>query len=344
MDYLKKRHAYKEQADFKSGNTSKIWDSLRKDFQLEKSDFRGYGLSIHTDKKKNIYILVSKFINIPFKITSLITEKIKKILLQAASWFILDYDVNSAKKFGFDDYPSYIYNTRELQNYRETYSKYNIGFSHNSFKNFSYLTRLKDHIEMPRLQRIFEIGAGVFNFGQLISYDLKKFEYIICDLPEMIIKAHEQITELYLPNCKSNYEVFLPNEFEEFISSASSCKVLFITPEQLEENILKDIPPFDLFVNHESFAEMDIVTVNNYLKHVAKLMKRGAIINLVNRHSRPQAKTYEDFKSLSLKEINCFENYELDFCDTLVKEVDSFRAAIPGAQVLPNVFFIGRVR
>lgn len=255
------------------------------------------------------------------------------------SWIVLDQNTNSAKKFGFDDYPPHIHNSKDLQNYEKSYSKYNIGFSHNSFKTFSYLTRLKDHIEIHDQQRIFEIGAGVFNFGQLISYELTKFEYVVCDLPEMIVQAHEQITELYLPSCKSSYEVFLPNELEEFNSSSSNCKVLFITPEQLEENILDAIPKFDLFINHESFAEMDIVTVNNYLRHVTKLMKKGAIINLVNRHSRPQAKTYEDLKSLSLKEINCFENYKLDFCDTLVKEVDSFRATIPSQQLTPNVFF-----
>ena len=177
-----------------------------------------------------------------------------------------------------------------------------------------------------------------------MSYELKKFEYVICDLPEMIVHAHKQITNKYLTVCKGNYDVFLPNELEEFYKSKSDRKVLFILPDQLDKKILKVDKKFDLFINHESFAEMKIETVNTYLEHLPSLMKKGGIVNIVNRHTRPQAKSYQDFKHININEITCFNDYKLDFCEILFQDIDRFRARIPVQQETPNIFFIGRVK
>ena len=73
-------------------------------------------------------------------------------------------------------------------------------------------------------------------------------------------------------------------------------------------------------------------------------MKVGSIINIVNRHNRPQAKSYDDFSKLELENITCFDEYELEFCECLIKEVDKFRAKIPGQQATPNIFFIGKMK
>jgi hypothetical protein len=205
------------------------------------------------------------------------------------------------------------------------------------------MSKLKRDVKLKKNIKILEIGAGLFNFGHLLTYDLKKFNYIICDLPEIIIAAHQQITDIYLPICKGKYDVFLPNEINLFYESNNDRKVLFITPYQLNEGIMRQDTKFDLFINHESFAEMDIFTVNKYLKQVKFLMKKGAIINLVNRHSRVQATSYEEFKLINLKNITCFDDYELNFCKTILKEVDKFRSTIPMMQQTPNVFFIGKV-
>ena len=98
------------------------------------------------------------------------------------------------------------------------------------------------------------------------------------------------------------------------------------------------------FINHESFGEMNIETVNKYLSHLPNLMKVGSIVNLVNRQSRPQARSYDDFKKLELSDITSFEEYNLDFCNVIIKENDRFRAKIPRMQKHPNVFFIGKVK
>ena len=68
------------------------------------------------------------------------------------------------------------------------------------------------------------------------------------------------------------------------------------------------------------------------------------IFNLVNRQSRPQARSYDDFRKLELNDITSFEEYNLDFCNVIIKENDRFRAKIPRFQRNPNVFFIGKVK
>jgi putative sugar O-methyltransferase len=257
----------------------------------------------------------------------------------------LGQDCDAAMRFGFDTYPTRIYSLNDMTNFLNKYSKYKISFSHNTFKSFYYLEQLKKNVQLNVEGdfKIFEIGAGLFNFGHLLSYELNKFEYVICDLSELILCAHKQITEIYLPQLSGNYNVYLPNELDLFDKCKSQRKVLFITPEQLDKGVLGHDRKFDLFINHESFSEMNIDIVNKYLRYVSILMKKGSIINLVNRHTRPQAKLDEEFKLLSIEEITCFEDYELSFCDVITKQVCTFRAQIPVQQTLPNIFFIGKI-
>ena len=344
MDYKKRRDVFKKQIHLFGGNASKIWVDLRKDFQKKDSTLRGYGLSTLSEKQRKIYLSLSKILNFPFNAILKLFSKPKQFINRTLSWLLLEQDSGASNKFDFDSYPSHIYEEDSLGEFLEEYSKYNIGFSHNTFKSFNYLKNLKKNVPLQQDLKIFEIGAGVFNFGHLLSFEQNLFEYVICDLPEMIVQAHQQITELYIPKCGGDYEVFLPHEIELFNNSSYGRKILFITPEQLDEGVLGQEKKFDLFINHESFAEMEIGIVNNYLGHMAKLMKVGSIINIVNRHSRPQAKSYDDYSKLELENITCFDQYELEFCECLIKEVDKFRAKIPGQQTKPNIFFIGKMK
>jgi len=328
--------------DFFSGkNTSSIWLSLRKDFQAHNSHLRGYCLCTLRQNKINLYIKLFKFLDLPFRSVRYVLSRVRNILMQALSYIVLK-DSMAGKKFGFDIYPANNYNKDHISDFIAKYSKHNIGFSHNTFKSYSILKKLKQHIKIESDLKIFEIGAGLFNFGHLLQYDLNKFEYIICDLPEIILAAHQQITEIYLPVCGGNYEVYLPNELEKFYNSKSDRKVLFIAPEGLQKGILGNDKKFDLFINHESFAEMDIGTVNKYLRHLHILMKKGSIVNLVNRHHRLQSSSQEGSK-YTVDNITSFDNYELGFLDVILKETDMFRAAITNVQGDPNTFFIGRV-
>jgi putative sugar O-methyltransferase len=326
---------------------SKIWLNLIKDFQINNSTLRGYGLSKFNERKINLYIFFKNILDFIFKGISYTSIKTRKVFVNALSWIVFEQQANAASKFGFDIFSRKIYDEKLMQEFLEKYRKYNIGFSHNTFKCYFYLKEIKKYVKLKKDIKIFEIGAGVFNFGHLLSLELKKFDYIICDLPEMILKAHEQITDMYIPFCHGNYEVYLPNELEKFNNSQCGRKILFITGKQLEDKTIRKslaLRRFDLFINHESFAEMSINTVNLYLDYLPMLMKKNSIINIVNRHTRPQAKSQEEFKKIKLEDITCFEDYNLKFCNLIVKKIDYFRAKIPVMQMLPNIFFIGRMK
>lgn len=325
-------------------NTSLIWNSLREEFKKKNSTLRGYGMSIYLLRRVNLFHSVSYFSSLPFKVIINLSSKSMKLINRFLSWIIFDGDKLAADKYGFNNFTIDMYEPNEVKEFLEKYSKKKIGFSHNTFKLYSYLKRLDSYVDLPDELSIFEIGAGMFNFGHLISLQLQKFNYVVCDLPEIIISANNEITEKYKRTCGGDYEVFLPDEIDKYEISSSQRKILFITPEQLNKNVLGKKRRFDLFLNHDSFSEMDISTVNIYLNFVEKLMKKGSIVNIINRHNRAQAKTYEEFKQLKLKNITCFENYNLNFCDTVVKTEDTFRQSIKQTQERPNVFYIGRVK
>ena len=343
MNYDYRRKNFSKNLDLSIGNTSKLWSEFRKDFRNSNSNLRGYGLSRIGEKKRKLYVNLIKFYDFTISKVPNFGKIFRNYYIKILSFLIFNRDSQAGSKYGFSDYNFKIYDKSYFNEFLNKYQKYGIGFSHNSFKSFVYLSLLKSNLSLSKNLKIFEIGAGVFNFGHLMSYDLEKFEYVMCDLPEMILKCHQEITETYIPKCDGNYEVFLPNEQKEFKESSYERKVLFITPDQLYNDDLGDQRIFDLFINHESFSEMRIEEVNKYLSYVSKLMKKNAIINLVNRHSRIQALTYQDFCNLNLKEITSFDDYDLSFCKVLKKEIDIFRSRIGGQQSLPNIFYLGEV-
>jgi len=343
MEPNERLNEYSKQIDVNNGNSSKIWDSLRKEFQLKESNLCGYGLSTFPINKIRLYRTFYRYFSFPFKGIRHLSTKVIALLELVLSWAILGGDSQAADKFGFSEYKAEIYTESDLKEFSDKYWKHNIGFSHNTFKSYSYLKKLNNSVNIGNEVSIFEIGAGVFNFGHLLSFQLSKFEYVVCDLPEVIAMAFNEINNKYLPLCDGNYEVFLPTEIKEFERSNNDRKVLFITPDQLNDGVLGSQKRFDLFVNHESFAEMDIDVVNSYLNHLPSLMKFGAAVNIVNRHTRPQCTSYEDFSSLKLENITCFDDYRLDFCEVVLKESDTFRAAIHDKNSLPNVYYVGQV-
>ena len=340
MSFKNRLGKYLAELDYTEGDTSNIWNELRKDFQSTETSLRGYGLSAISKKRIAFFRKFSRYMALPWRALQLVSSRMIKITNKSLSWLFLG-DKGAARKYGYSDYTVSDYDKDDLAEFEHRYEKYNIGFSHNTFKSFSYLKRLEQNVELESKLSIFEVGAGVFNFGHLLSLKLSQFEYVICDLPEMIATAFKEINEHYIPNCSGNYEVFLPTEIDEFDKSGSSRRILFITPEQLKSCCLGNDKRFDLFINHESFAEMSIDVVNSYLGYLPKLMKRGSCVFLVNRHTRPQAKTYEQLKGLSLQDVTCFSDYNLDFCNDILKEIDMFRAKIHLLQRLPNVLYIG---
>ena len=349
MTNINKRIAEWEESEFSidDGNASKVWVSNRKSFLNSKSGgFRGYGLNIQRKVGVKLYKIIFKITSTPRLVFTKIFFFIEYYVLKIASLLILGNRHNAAR-WGLESWGYKNYDNALLKSFDAEFEDKGIFFSHNTLKSYSYLKSLNNHTNFIDNNKnskinILEIGAGLFNFGHLLSIKIKKFNYVVCDLPELIQTVVRQIENEYKRT--SDYEIFLPNEINSFIESKSDRKVLFITPNQID-NTKKLGIKFDLFINHESFAEMGIKTVNTYLRKVANLMSSGALLFIINRESRPQAVTPNDFKNLnSLGQLTAFENYELDFADTVIKEIEPFRSRTPNHWHIPNILYIGKVK
>ena len=213
-----------------------------------------------------------------------------------------------------------------LKEFEEYNKKYRVFFSHNNYKSFSYFFDLKKYINLKEenIKSILEIGSGLFNFGTILTRNLDSFNYFCIDLPDVALRGWVSARN----NVDSDIEVYLPHQMDQFINSSCAKKIIFLIPSQLED-INKSI---DLFVNHESFSEMYISTVNDYLNKANKIMQTNSLMFLVNRFSRAQ----------SSNNYTNFDDYELDAFSTIYKSIEEFRSFIPVQKEFPNIFYIGR--
>ena len=165
----------------------------------------------------------------------------------------------------------------------------------------------------------------------ILAAQLKSFSYVCLDIPEMIPNGYFSIKSKYPDN---DIDVYLPHEFDDFIKSSSKKKILFIIPSKLEDLNLK----IKLFVNHESFAEMNISTVNNYLNKVKEKLDENSYVFLVNRLAR------QNSPSNPLKYISYtfFDRYDLKGLEVVIKEIDRYRNIFKGKELRENIFYIGK--
>jgi len=348
MKKIDERISKWEKSEFShdDGNASKVWTSNRKSFPNSKSgSFRGYGLNVKSKNGVKLYKNLSKIVTFPRIFFTKIILNLEKYFLKIISIFLFGHKDN-AIRWGLDSRGFENYDKKLIKSFENDFNNKGIFFSHNTIKSYSYLKSLNTHTNFIDKNKniklnILEIGAGLFNFGHLLTIKIEKFNYVVCDLPELIRTVTRQIVDEY--NKTSMYEIFLPNEIDDFLESKSDRKILFITPKQIDDAKKLQIK-FDLFINHESFAEMEINTVNSYLRNVATLMKSNSLLYIINRHSRPQAITANDFIKLeTFDQLTSFDDYELDFAETIIKEIEPFRTRLPGQCHLPNVLYIGKV-
>jgi putative sugar O-methyltransferase len=322
---------------------SNLWSEYSKDFDLKKpSSLRGYGINNKFNQNKidkfykvserveSIFSFLQKILRYMVYIIDIIKNYIKNIIS-----LVIFNDRYAAERFSLKDYPSSIYNKHKKES--DTYEEYNVFnekegfyFSHNSYKSFSYFQELKRFInfEENSIRNIIEVGSGVFNFGIILTKRLKEFTYVCIDLPDVAMQGYLSASE-FIDN---DVDIFLPHELNKFNSSKNKKKIIFLIPSQLENLERK----FDLFVNHESFSEMNIDVVNNYLSTIKNKMESDSIIFLVNRFSRLQSKNEEDMS------FTDFDNYELSDFKILLKKIETFRRYIPVQKFLPNIIFIGK--
>ena len=320
---------------------SEIWNKYRKNFTLKdqilnlKGNQRRYGVNRDLKNKKirlfiNTYILVVNFLRKINKLLLRIISRILSIIIFGKKNIVdnyrLNYPIDIQKKY-FDKYPKSKYL------YENIFNRLQWFYSINSFKSFAFFYRFNQFINLNDLENsnILEIGSGLCNFCMILTSQLESFSYICLDIPEMIPNGYYSIYK----NCSdNNIELFLPQEIKKFFKSKCKKKILFILPSQIKSIDLR----IKLFVNHESFAEMDISTVNKYLKEIKSKLDKNSFVFLVNRIARQNAHS----NNLSFDTYTLFSDYNLDGLNTVVKEIDSYRDLFKGREIRENLFYIGK--
>jgi len=322
---------------------SPLWEDMSKDFAVSKdASLRDYSINTEYDQEKiEKFYKYSKSVGLLSSVVKIISYKILRYLRKFENTIygfiskITLGEFGAAKKFAFDDYPLKIYedhqkNSNLLKQYEEYNKKYKTFFSHNNYKSFSYFFDFKKRIDVAaeKIENILEIGSGLFNFGVILTRDLDSFNYFCIDLPDVAMRGWFSARS----HLDSDVEVYLPHQMDQFNNSSCKKKIIFLIPSQLED-INKKI---NLVINHESFAEMYISTVNDYLARVNKIMPSDSLIFLVNRFSRQQG--YSGKEQLYTN----FDDYDLDRFSIVYRGIEQFRTHIPGQKEKPNVFYIAR--
>ena len=324
---------------------SPLWSKYRKDFsinpkQINRTDERGYGINVEFgDEKIKKFIRINKrknrLINKFSSLSSIISERLTKIIANSVLG-----SVDPVRRFWLDHPKDFL--EAYCQKYPEDVDaffnickKLSWHYSFNSFKSFTYLRFLNNKIESMNLngKNILEIGGGLCNFAMLLTCNLDSYSYICVDIPEMIPNGLYSFSN-FQPD--KTIKFFLPHEIAAFYMSKDQKKVLFILPSQLESIKME----FNFFINHESFAEMTIETVNSYLLTVKKKLTRGAIIFIVNR----MARCIDREDPLNLNKYTFFHDYDLLGFETIAKQIDPHRSISLGAEFHPNIIYIGQVK
>lgn len=321
-------------------NVSPIWNSYRQDFS-ERGSFRGYAQNrVVSDKKIRIIRRLCRPFR-PKRPGRAFAQKylfLLYVIYERLVCLVVVGDSRAAERYVLTKFPDSTYPEDQLERFKIRFCRHGLFFSHNSFKSFSYLESIEKYTQLPLDVVALEIGGGLLNFQSLLILERQSYAGVVIDLPEVSRAAVLQLKDQF----KDGVDVFIgESQIENFVRSSASKKLLFLEPNEIHR--LPDLGlPFNFFINHESFAEMPIAVVNNYIIKSLPLLTSGSLVSLVNRISRIQYKENSELQSIALGDVTNFSDYDLTGIETIVKEIDRFRQGIPGQREAPNVFFLGR--
>ena len=168
-------------------------------------------------------------------------------------------------------------------------------------KSYLHANILNSYIDLSERKYVAEIGAGNGNFLAILKHHFNTRCIIDIDLPETLVLCIP-----FLENLFPEARILLPNEIEKKISrdELSNYDFIFLTPGQLDlldENII------DLFINTDSFGEMNMTQIKDYINLIQKVGKKHSYFFCCNRvEKNPNIKS-DDTKSNILSSIK--------FCD-----------------------------
>ncbi len=138
----------------------------------------------------------------------------------------------------------------------------------------NYLNSINSYINEKDI--VCEVGSGSGIFSALIN-ERKKTTNILIDIPEVLLAAISLIFTLF-PNKK----ILLPNEIEELSSPIifNQYDFIFLTPDLIYH--IKD-ESVNLGINTQSFMEMDMIEVDNYLNFFNRIILNEGYFFCSNR-------------------------------------------------------------
>jgi putative sugar O-methyltransferase len=167
----------------------------------------------------------------------------------------------------------------ELDNYRRMIQRHTLKSSMPTARHYYYSTLITEAIGnhgSGDSTRVLEIGAGAGNLAYFLSLSGRVAEYDIVDLPEMVICSGYTLSK-YLP--ESNFA------FGEYaaVDDRHLPTFRFSAPTQIKSYPEKH---FDLILNFNSFAEMELSQVDDYFDEIYRVARDKSLFINVNRRNR----------------------------------------------------------
>ncbi len=164
-----------------------------------------------------------------------------------------------------------------------------------SARHFFYMKKLEKFIEISGLKSpltIVEVGAGSGIFARFLCRRGLVREYIIVDLPEMLLNSFITF-QRFVPS----FERRLGSDLELMGSVDKPC-VWFLEPQEIVG--IKD-KHCSVALNFNSFMEMDREVRDNYIKEIYRICCKGALFYNVNRRQ----------PTMTLRDGSQFDNHPL---------------------------------
>ena len=198
---------------------------------------------------------------------------------------------------------------------------FNYEVNEQIIKSYYHINILNSYIELSKTKFIAEIGAGNGNLMALLKYHFKTKCIINIDLPETLTLCIP-----FLENLFPDAQILLPNEIGQKISKNDllSYDFIFLTPSQidiLEENLV------ELFINTDSFAEMNMSQIKEYINLIQKVSIKDSFFFCCNRLEKKSNSVSEGQNFENMKPIK-FSDYPFLNNEILFSEICKFHSLV----------------
>lgn len=306
--------------------TSEIWEVAKDNFTSE-TGLRGYDNNWDTNISKQIEMHAR--INISFAKLKSKVDRFERFMHQILSyWFFRSRSEYKKHRLDLNN-KILLRNLDEIeegfQSYWDSYSqKVLIEKSYSSVRIAYYMFELSKHIKLNNKKlNILEIGAGAANLAFSILSTATECAYVIIDLPEVGSVAKKIFSK--------HKEIQIHNDIASFEADQSSKKILWITPDEIDQiNHMS----FDVMLNTESFAEMQLSVALEYCKLASKFLRQSGIFLNVNRIARDPN---ENDKRKVYSSPVLYNPTDLEL---IYYKFDQFRACYPDFFNTPNLISV----